>query len=391
MALKIKLKTSTSFRALSISLGIYISTINLNCKKPTHTTLLNWIHKIGYYELMKKKEKADDWIIIIDESIQFGKEKILVIYGIREKNIDWTHPIRFEDLVPLLIIPKEKWTGMLINEELEILKSDLGNIKYAVGDYGSDIHKGLELSNIPHIHDLTHVIALILEKLYKIDSNYLDVTIKMSEMLIKYSQTKFAHIIPPKQRKKSRYQNIKRISDWCIKILYYLENKNEIDIEIYDKLKWLLDYREFITELSELNNLITEVEKILKYNGYSENIKSKCNEILEKLNTNTGKIMKEKLSKYFDETQELLPKVDKILISSDIIESAFGKYKNYVSNNPMAGVTNLILCLSAFTASLTEIEIKKALETTTINDIVNWTKKIIGKTLLKKRNEVLLC
>jgi len=77
----------------------------------------------------------------------------------------------------------------------------------------------------------------------------------------------------------------------------------------------------------------------------------------------------------------------KILISSDIIESAFGKYKNYVSLNPMAGVTNLILCISAFTASLTNNDIKKALESTTIYDIKEWTRKFIGKTLLQKRRD----
>ena len=47
------------------------------CNVPSHTTILNWVHKIGYYELVKTKEKADDWIIILDESIQFGQEKLL--------------------------------------------------------------------------------------------------------------------------------------------------------------------------------------------------------------------------------------------------------------------------------------------------------------------------
>ena len=64
--------------------------MELKCNTPTHTTLLNWAHKIGYYQLFKEKERADDWIIIIDESIQIGKDKILMIYGIREKNIDFS-------------------------------------------------------------------------------------------------------------------------------------------------------------------------------------------------------------------------------------------------------------------------------------------------------------
>ena len=72
-----KLGTSTSFRALSINFMITKESLGFMCNVPSHTTILNWVHKIGYYELVKTKEKADDWIIILDESIQFGQEKLL--------------------------------------------------------------------------------------------------------------------------------------------------------------------------------------------------------------------------------------------------------------------------------------------------------------------------
>lgn len=340
--------------------------------------------------MVKKKEKADDWVIILDESIQLGQDKILVVFGIREKNIDFSRPLRFQDLVPLREIPKEKWNGEIIKDVLFDLKSELGNIKYAVGDYGSDLHKGLKLLKIPHIHDLTHKIALILEKMYKNNPCYLELTKAMSDMRIKYAQSKIAYIIPPKQRKKSRYQNIKKISDWCLKSIRYIENCKDIDMEIYDKLKWLLDYKNFIEDLSDINNSIRNIEKILKNNGFSNTIVKECSLILNKLTSESGNFFKKNVIEYFSETKKLLPGCKKILVSSDIIESAFGKYKNYVSLNPMAGVTNLILCISAFTASLTDVEIKKALENTTINDVKEWTKKFIGKTLLQKRKEIMV-
>jgi len=79
---KQKLKTSTSVRAVVLS--YMISSSKTDTIIPTHTTLLNWLHKIGYYLLTRKKEKASDWIIILDESIQLGTDKVLVIFGIRE-------------------------------------------------------------------------------------------------------------------------------------------------------------------------------------------------------------------------------------------------------------------------------------------------------------------
>ncbi len=70
---------------------------------------MNWVHKIGLYQLSRKKAKADDWVILLDHSIQLGREKLFV--GIRESEIDFTRPLRFQDLEPLLEVVREKWNG----------------------------------------------------------------------------------------------------------------------------------------------------------------------------------------------------------------------------------------------------------------------------------------
>lgn len=368
-------------------MGVYLSAIKSNCKKPTHTTLLNWIHKVGYHELNKKKEKANDWIIILDESIQLGQDKVLLIYGIRESNIDFTRPLQFQDLVPLREITSTRWTGETVRDVVLDVKKELSDIKYAVGDYGGEIKKALRLSCVPHIHDLTHKIALILEKKFKNYSLYADVIDKMTDMRKRHAQTKIAYLIPPRQRRKSRYQNIKIISDWCEKTLALIQSDREIEPDAYNQLKWLLDYKSFIKDLSLLNKTINQIEKNLKHRGLSTESKKECNNILANINSEMGLYFKDEFKKYINEMELLVPDCKKILITSDIIESAFGKYKNYTSSNPMAGMTNLILCLSAFTASLTEQNVKEALENTTINDIKVWTKKFVGKTLLQKRRE----
>ena len=84
----------------------------------------------------------------------------------------------------------------------------------------------------------------------------------------------------------------------------------------------------------------------------------------------------------------LLPEINNILCTSDILESAFGKYKNYVNKNPMAGITNLVLSIAAFTSNLDKREIKAAFESVRTLDIKLWTENFIGKTLFQKRREV---
>jgi hypothetical protein len=387
MLSKIKLDTSSSFRAIVKTFSITKLYLECICETPAHSTVINWVHKIGYYHLSRNKEVANDWIIILDHSIQFGQDKAIVVLGIRESAVDFTRPLRFQDLVPLRIESRKKWTGQSIAEYLTKLKSEIGNIKYAVGDHGNDIKKGLKLSEITHIHDITHAIALILENVYRKDPQYQGLSKQMSEMRNKFLQTDIAHIIPPNQRTKSRYLNIKTISDWGKSIINFLDNSANPCKKIDQELEWFRKYHPFIEELSEINRVICGIEKIVKSKGLCEVSILESKSILDELLSLKGEIVKQKLIKYFEEMQDLIKTEKSILCTSDILESAFGKYKNYVSNNPMAGITNLVLCIAAFTSSLQDDEVKEALERTTIRDIKNWTNEFIGKTLLQKRRE----
>ncbi len=139
-----KLNTSVSFRAISQLFGIFALCLNLKVRKPSHTTIMNWVHKVGLYQLSRKKRKADDWVIVLDHSIQLGCEKLFVVLGIRESEIDFTRPLRFQDLEPLALVAKDKWDGEVIRDCLIELKGEIGSIIYAVGDYGGDIKKGLK-------------------------------------------------------------------------------------------------------------------------------------------------------------------------------------------------------------------------------------------------------
>jgi len=395
MVLTIKLVTSVSFRAAGKQAIIQQRFIDSLDEAPRHTTIMNWVLKIGCYELTKPKPKADDWVIILDHSIQIGTEKVFVVLGIKESSIQFDRPLQYKDLTPLIITSRKKWNGEDVAEHLRCLEDEIGKIKYAVGDYGSNIKKGLRLRKITHIHDVTHWMALLVEKLYKKDTQYELFCLKLSEMRNKLYQSEIAHIIPPKQRNKSFYQNIKTISDWAIKSLQLADNQSE-KTKTFKKEKenlvWLRDFRDLINELNRINQTICEIEKVIKTNGLSNQTIKTCNAILNqsKLDSSEkGKSVKQKTLNYMIEILQLIPNAKSLICTSDILESAFGKYKNYVSSNQMACVTNLILCIAAFTSSLTEEAIVIALEKTKMKDVKEWTKKNIGDSVLKKRTVML--
>ena len=134
---------------------------------PSFSTGMLWVKKVGYYCLNRLKTKADDWILIVDESIGIGQEKLLVVLGIRSSQIDFTRPLKIEDMEPIIVKSKNRWTGVEISRELDTSKQLVGNVIYATTDAGSTIKKGLRLSKIIHLYDVTHAIAIMLEKIYK--------------------------------------------------------------------------------------------------------------------------------------------------------------------------------------------------------------------------------
>ena len=177
-----KINTSASFRGVSKTLVIFQFSLNIHCKTPSYQAGLLWVKKVGYYQLQKPKEKADDWIIIADESIGVGQEKVFVVLGIRRSKIEFNRPLKIQDLEPLLVKSKERWTGDMIAEQLRIVKEQVGNILYAVTDSCYTLKKGLREAEINHIFDLTHSIAIVLERIYKKDHDFKEYTHKMGQM-----------------------------------------------------------------------------------------------------------------------------------------------------------------------------------------------------------------
>ncbi|MBF0433270.1 MAG: hypothetical protein HQK83_18460 [Fibrobacteria bacterium] len=71
--------------------------------------------------------------------------------------------------------------------------------------------------------------------------------------------------------------------------------------------------------------------------------------------------------------------------TSDIIESIFGKYKNFSARSTMKGIGKIILTIPVFTSKITSGNIKTALETTSNYRLKNWIHKNIGTSFFSKR------
>ena len=383
---KSKLETSCCFRGLANAFRILFFNLFSEARTPSRNTIRLWVQKIGYYELTRTKEISDDWIIILDMSVGVGQEKILLIYGVRKKNLSFEEALKYSNLETLKVLVRKSWSADDVTLVLKDLEKEIGTIIYAVSDSGANIKKALLNQGLKHVPDITHVIASITKKMFKDNQIYSEISSEMCKMRNDLFQTEGACIVPPNQRHKSHYQNLKRYSDYLVSLLEYVKKKKykKTLLKRKEKIIWIKEYELFIRELSELNDVISKIEKIIKINGLSNKTANECKKIMKENKNQYVKILEIKLKEYFVEVLSSFPN-EKILCTSDIIESAFGKYKNYLSQNPLAGVTNLCLSLAAFTSNLSKENIKLALEKTTVKDIESWTFENIGTSLHQMR------
>jgi len=219
--------------------------------------------------LQSAKEKADDWIIILDESIGIGQEKVLVVLGIRRSHVDFSRPLMLQDMEPITVKSKERWTGQDIANELKIVKEKLGTIIYAITDSGSTLKYGLKEVEITQVYDINHAIAKCLQRLYEKDEDFKDYAHKAGQMRFKLCCSKYAHLIPPNQRSKSRFLNIDIISKWGMKVLQALQN-DEISPEDRSQLQWVKEKESFIIEMDLIMSAVQEISIILKNEGLSK-------------------------------------------------------------------------------------------------------------------------
>jgi len=387
MALLLINRSGISYRSVSKVFIAMNITFNLRLRVPTHATVLIWMKKQGIANFREKTDYQNQkWVLIIDESIQFGNKKLLAVLAVPESKLCLGRALTYEDLVPVILKASESWKSQEIKDEL-LACIDLEQILYAVSDNGNNLKGCYQLMGLKHIEDVGHKFSWIIKETLEKQADFECYTKILSGLRGKLSMSKFAHLVPPNQRIMSRFMNLTPLFNWGYKTLKLLD-KNQLNDMEREKVNPILQYKELINQTHFLLGIMNSVQKLLKNKGFSTDTVSECIEKLDKVEDERGKKIVEMIKSYFDDTLKKISKGETVVCSSDIIESSFGKYKSVVKANKSVGVTDLCLCISCLTGSGDLDQIKKAMEGVKIKDIKEWKEKNIGESLLSKRNTI---
>jgi len=381
---------------------LLISTfLNINYATPSWYTGRIWLLRLGYYKLTREKEKADDWIWIVDHCVQWGKEKCLAILGIRQSKLaDAETILCHQDVEPLALFPVTQSNGDVVYQQLKETVSKTDVPRQIVCDHGTDVKSGIErfcqrFTHTVFVYDITHKAAAVLKRELNADDRWNEFTALATSTRKKVQQTQLAAIAPPNQRSKARYMNVEALVKWGADKLYLLDNPDALSClecskdYLTEKLGWLADFQNDLEQWKELIHIVDKAETFIKFQGIYQDCHLDLMQVPTfRAKTHRARCVRSELLDFVEQESAKAGKNERLLGSSEIIESVFGKIKCLEHDQSKSGFTVFILSLAAIVSETTTEVVHKALETIPTSKIHQWFKQNIGRSVQAKRTRI---
>jgi hypothetical protein len=396
------LKGAVSFRGCSAVIQLLEDFLPSFHAIPAPNTTQSWLLRIGLYELTRPKEKADDWVLFIDHTIQLGPFKCLLIVGIRV--FDWTkldRALTHEDLTVLALEPVEQSNGEIILEQIETVAGLVGTPAAIMNDHGSDIVSGVGkfIAKNPATRaqfDIAHQTAIILKHELETDERWEAFTKHCGQTQPKIKQTELAHLAPPTQKVKGRYMNLGPLIAWGEKMLKLLDTPAEArppgqDLRRLDeKLGWVRGFRQALVDWNDIHRVKDHVLSYARKEGYHSEASNELRTQLACITkTRAGRRVAKALQRFVRKQSQGLKPGESLPASTEVIESLIGKGKRMQGQHSRGGFTKMILGMAASVAKLSLESITIALETVRNCDLQKWCDEHLGNSLTTQRREAL--
>lgn len=399
--LRLVLNGNTSLRAGDRVFSLIGELLPMPSGEPDWTTGRWWLLRVGLAMLLEPKEHADDWFWLIDHSAQIGQEKCLVILGVRAANLPAAGTcLRYQDLKLIRLRIMKDPDKQAVAAELEAASKETGVPRCIVDDHGADIHGGVKLFQEKHpetaeTYDITHRCACLLKRYLEKDERWTAFSRQVGYTKTAVQQTELACLAPPHQRTKARYMNLETVLAWGSKTLAVLEQpppellaKTSAE-RLEQKLGWLADYREMLAEWSEWHAVVIAAESTLRQNGLEGTTPIDLARQFRPLaqRDSTRQFARELKAAVASEALQLRTD-ERLVASTEVLESCFGKLKVLEKDQSRQGFTGMVLAIGALFSKLSSEVVHWALETCPVRTVKDWIAKNIGRTVQAQRRLV---
>jgi hypothetical protein len=367
---------------------------------PDWTTGRMWLLRFGLAQLDAPKDHANNWVWLIDHSVQIGKEKVLVILGTR--SVDLPMPERSlcaEDLVLIDLVPMETSTRQDVARRLEDAAARTGVPRAIVDDHGVDLNGGVQIFQQSHpdtveIYDVKHKAACLLKARLEKNPRWTTFCTKVGQTRCAIQQTELGALTPPGPKPKARFMNLGGQLNWADKVLGLLDGPAELTPSwasrerLEEKLAWL---REFRADLAEWRQWQAIVDQTVGFVG-SEGLHARTALLLSRelsppSRFTEGRRLAAELIQFVREQARRTRPGERLPGSTEVLESCFGRFKTLEKDQAKGGFTSLLLGFGSLFAEATVENILAALRAVPTHKVAEWCANHLGQTLFSQRIE----
>jgi hypothetical protein len=369
---------------------------------PVPATGRLWLLRLGLDRLRQAPVNASDWCWLVDHTALLGRQRLFVVLGVR---LDAWAPaaargqgsLHLADVQVLHIAALIDPDAAQVQTQLQTLAAQTGLPRAVVSDHGADVRAGVTRFRASHaavadLYDIKHFAANRLKALLQAAPAWATFQTRLGQVRAALQQTEWAFVVPPALRTKSRYLNLDVLLQWAAKGRALLavpaaERAQRGSVERLERaLGWLRDLEETLAEWQEWLTVTEAAVRAVRDRGVYVGAAAALAEQLRPLRRYaSGQALAAVLVDFVQTQQAQAQAAERLVGSTEVLESLFGRFKALSREHSRGGVTALALALPALLSTATSAEVAQALARCKTADVRDWVKKHLAPNLQQQR------
>ena len=403
ISLCLNLCKQVGFRPAATALKMVFDWLGIDAKVPSWDSMRCWSCRVGIANLQEPVEEADDWIWMADHSNQIGTEKVLQILGIRASQLPPPgQTLRLQDLCVLAVVLRTHWKREDVRREYAKLAKRAGAPRYLLTDGAVELRESADVLETPGkkltiLRDLKHYAANTFEKLIGKSDRFGQYLSQLGRTRSAIQQTELSHFTPPPQKPKARFMNLGPTLRWGQMISHHLSDGHSLSREgitagrMNDKLGWVRAFRADLACWNRCQDVMQASLKFINQHGLYRGVAAALKELLDGLageqsqHCELSATMASKLIEFVKESEAELGDGERSWLSTENLESSFGRFKQLEGQHSKGGFTSLVAAMPMLLTDWTAELVRRSLSAVSVIQMKHWLSKELGTTLTSKR------
>ncbi len=399
ISLAVNVARAVGLRGSVRALQVFFEWLGIGRAIPSRTSIRNWFQRLGIDAMKQPLDSSECLVMMVDHSNQIGTEKVMLALGVNaaampERGKSLTH----HDVRVLEVKPGDSWKTADMEKEYETLANRYGAPRAVLVDGAVELREGAKwLKNQREdtivLRDFKHYAANVVKSLIGNDERFQEMSGKIGSTRSAIQQTELAHLTPPSPKQKARFMNLAGTLRWLTLILWLLRHPDAKGREgisqerMQVKLGWVEEYADEIAVWQECQKVVSASVTFINEQGLFKGASSELRTAIgDEFEHATSKKLAQRLIDFVAESEEPLREGERLPMSTEIVESSFGLYKQLERQHSKSGFTSLLACLPALLKPTTVEGVTAAFGRTSHKDVLAWTAKHFGSTVTSRRH-----